>query len=41
MADVGLGRLRRICLTLPEAVEKETWDHPDLSHPRQDFRHGA
>lgn len=24
----ALGRLRAICLTLPEAVEKETWDAP-------------
>ena len=25
---VGLPRLRRICLELPEAVEKETWEIP-------------
>ena len=24
----GLARLRKICLTLPEAVEKETWEIP-------------
>ena len=24
----ALGRLRRICLALPEAVEIETWGHP-------------
>jgi hypothetical protein len=28
MAKVGLPLLRRICLALPEAVEKETWEIP-------------
>jgi hypothetical protein len=28
MAKRALDRLRTICLTLPEAIEKETWDLP-------------
>ncbi len=26
MAKTGIDRLRRLCLTLPEAAERETWD---------------
>ena len=28
MATNPIGRLRKICLALPEAEERETWDHP-------------
>lgn len=28
MTPEALSRLRTICLALPEAVEKETWEHP-------------
>jgi predicted DNA-binding protein (MmcQ/YjbR family) len=28
VSEAALGRLRKICLALPEAKERETWGHP-------------
>lgn len=36
-SDRTLGRVRRLCLALPETTERASWGHPNFRTPRRTF----